>query len=289
VELPLISICVPTYNGEKFIEEAMISAMNQTYPNFEIIISDDNSKDKTLEIIKKFENFSKIPITIYNHQPNGIGANWNNCVQLAKGTFIKFLFQDDLLERNCLEELIKPFLNNENLGLSFCRRKILMEHETPSNLEWIKSFKELHIYWTKIQAEQKGKDLLKDRNLLLQPRNKVGEPTAVLLKKEVFKNVGYFRKDLKQSLDYEFWYRVFKKYDIGFIEMELISFRLHAKQATVVNATSMITDYELFPILLYKNFFWYLNPILQKDLFFKYNRIGIGLKKILNKCLRFTQ
>ncbi len=276
--LPLVSICIPTYNGEEYLREALDSAIQQTYQNIEIIISDDHSKDQTLEIVKQYKNKTTIPFFIYNHEPHGIGANWNHCVNKANGGYIKFLFQDDTLENTCIEELIKPFFENNKVGLSFCKRKFILHKPGASTSEWLSEYKDIHSSWTSIHYIQNGKDLLKDKTFLSQPRNKVGEPTAVLLKKEVFNKVGFFRTDLKQSLDYEYWYRVFAKYHIGFINKELISFRIHKMQASSVNSKNTIADYDLYPKLIYKNLFWHIHPKLKKHLFFKYNALGKKIK-----------
>lgn len=88
---PLVSICIPTFNGAAFIEEAMESALSQTYSNLEIVVSDDHSSDETITKIESFRNQTKIPIFIYHHEPHGIGANWNYCVSKAHGDYIKFL------------------------------------------------------------------------------------------------------------------------------------------------------------------------------------------------------
>ena len=72
----------------------MNSAISQTYPNLEIIVSDDASIDSTLEIVTSYRDKTEIPIHIYNHQPSSIGANWNNCIKKANGVYMKFLFQD---------------------------------------------------------------------------------------------------------------------------------------------------------------------------------------------------
>ena len=69
---PLVSICIPTYNGQQFIAEAISSALAQTYKNLEIIVSDDASKDDTLSIIKNHTSKTQIPIHIFNHKPIGI-------------------------------------------------------------------------------------------------------------------------------------------------------------------------------------------------------------------------
>ena len=94
-KLPLVSICIPTYNGEAYLQEALDSIQNQDYQNLEVVISDDNSSDNTVSIIQKFKNEVDFSVTIISHTPKGIGANWNNCIKHAAGTYIKFLFQDE--------------------------------------------------------------------------------------------------------------------------------------------------------------------------------------------------
>ena len=91
----------------------------------------------------------------------------------------------------------------------------------------------------------------------------------------------------------EFWYRMFTKFDVAFIDKELVSFRLHDDQASAKNARSQIKDYLLFPELIYKNCFFYLHRSLQWEFFKKYNAFGKifmrGKEKseiILNKILR---
>lgn len=285
---PLVSICIPTYNGQEFILEVLNSALNQTYRPIEIIVSDDESTDDTLNIIKNGSIDSDINIAVYSHTPQGIGANWNHCVSKAKGEYIKLLFQDDIIAPNCIEEMIKPFLENKTLGLSFCRRNFIDEYKNEST-DWINNYRNLHQHWTKLKPIQNGRELLNDIRLLEQPRNKVGEPTAVLLNRAVFEKVGYFNTDLKQSLDYEFWYRVFTKFDVAFVDLELATFRLHSNQATSVNSKTSISDYDMYPRLIYKSCFWYLNPKLRKELFFKYNFIGKSIKKVVKICKRYSR
>jgi glycosyltransferase involved in cell wall biosynthesis len=87
----LVSICIPTYNGKKYLNEALESVKSQVYKNIEVIISDDNSTDSTLEICNKFKHEVDFPVYIYSHKPSGIGANWNYIIEKANGDFIKFL------------------------------------------------------------------------------------------------------------------------------------------------------------------------------------------------------
>ena len=123
----LVSICIPTYNGEKYILEALSSVNAQTYKNIEIIISDDNSNDNTLKIVNDFIDISKFPIKIVHHKPNGIGANWNNSLKYASGEFIKFLFQDDILKFNCIYEMVQVLIQNSNIGLVASKRDFIYD------------------------------------------------------------------------------------------------------------------------------------------------------------------
>lgn len=280
---PLVSICIPTYNGEEFIGQAIESALNQTYRPFEIIVSDDASTDNTLAIIESLSEKTDIPITIFHHVPGGIGANWNHCVKQSNGEYIKFLFQDDLLKPDCIKSMMELIETDKDLGIVFCKRELLACGNSNDYKEWIAQFNDLQSEWTKIEKIQHGRTLLNDVNFLSQPRNKVGEPTVVLLRKAVFDKAGYFNTELKQALDYEFWYRAFKYFKVGYISDELATFRLHDNQTTAKNSKTIILDYQEYPKLVYKNLFWHLHPKLKKELFFRYNFFARILKKLALK------
>jgi len=276
-DFPLVSICIPTYNGAKFIEEALDSAINQTYKNIEIIISDDNSSDDTLVIIEKMLINATIPYKIYNHEPKGIGANWNNCVEKSNGTFIKFLFQDDLLRSDCIEKMLELAKRDDQVGFIYCKRTILHDSNNPEHIKWISYCGVLHAKWFKIKVEQgilEGKKYLSDLYLMNGPLNKIGEPTAVLIRKKCFEKAGYFDEDLKQTLDIEYWYRLMKYYKVGFIDEELISFRLHDEQASFVNLRDQIDEKYLLNKKFYNTTFWQFHPKRRWKLFKSHSWVG---------------
>src|SRR5579863_4981502 len=100
---PVISICIPTYNGEKYLSECLYHVLNQTYSNFEVIICDDCSTDNTTEIINSYQQKDN-RIKIFRNERNlGLCGNWNRCVEHSSGKWIKFIFQDDWMNDNCLE------------------------------------------------------------------------------------------------------------------------------------------------------------------------------------------
>ena len=81
----------------------------------------------------------------------------------------------------------------------------------------------------------------------------------MLFKKELVEEIGCYREDLKQILDYEFCYRVLKKYKTAIINKELVKFRLHSMQATNVNRDNDKSDYVKYQQIIFKEYFWYLN------------------------------
>ncbi|OAZ05415.1 glycosyltransferase [Flavobacterium succinicans] len=274
---PLVSICIPTYNGGKFIKEALQSAVEQTYKNIEIIISDDNSNDETLIIIKDVLKDCTVPFYIYNHEPKGIGENWNHCVKKSKGTYIKFLFQDDVLAIDCVEKMINLIESDPKIGMVYCKRNIIYDANNRDHISWINNYAILHKSWFEFEVEEgitKGTTYLKNINLMKNPLNKIGEPTAVLIKKECFEKIGYFNIKLKQSLDFEYWYRLMKFYDIGFVNEKLIFFRLHPDQATFANRKSNLNEMESLRESLYRTIFWQLHPERRWKLFKTQSKIA---------------
>ncbi|PSF38934.1 hypothetical protein C7H19_02445 [Aphanothece hegewaldii CCALA 016] len=236
--LPLISLLIPTFQGEEFLEETLKSAISQTYPNLEIIVSDDHSTDATLKIAQSYQKKSPHKFEIIVNPQPGMVQNWNYCLKNARGKYIKFLFQDDLLTPNCVEELVKLAEQEESIGLVFAPRNVLMSAENKLEEQTEKIYenaKDIHRFWSVLKPIQSGQDLLNDPNFLEEPINKIGEPSTVLIKKDVFNKVGYFDLELQQLVDLEMWIRIMVHYKIGFVDETLSTFRIHLKQQTVKN------------------------------------------------------
>src|SRR5437899_12562971 len=99
---PSVSICIPTYNGAAHLAPCLESALNQTWTDFELLIVDDASSDDTVAITEACAARDRRVRVARNPRNLGLVGNWNRCLELAKGTWIKFLFQDDLLSPACL-------------------------------------------------------------------------------------------------------------------------------------------------------------------------------------------
>ena len=106
---PLVSIVIPVYNRERYISQAIESAINQTYDHIEIIIGDNQSEDKTWDIITAYA--SKDPrIHAFQNETNvGPVLNWRNCFQKATGEFLKIIWSDDFISNDFIEKALSVF------------------------------------------------------------------------------------------------------------------------------------------------------------------------------------
>ena len=129
----LVSIITPTYNSEKYIAQTIRSVQSQSYSNWEMIIVDDCSSDKTESIIMDFIN-NDSRISFYQLQKNsGAGVARNQAVDLAKGRYIAFLDSDDLWKPEKLQKQI-TFLELNNLPFTFSFYECIDEEGAPLNL-----------------------------------------------------------------------------------------------------------------------------------------------------------
>lgn len=273
---PLVSVCMPLYNGEAFLKEAFDSLERQTYSNIEVIISDDASKDATWQCCEEYKHRSRYTVRLFKHQPQGIGANWNYCVQQAQGAYIKFLFQDDTLEPTCVARMMAVIQSDEKLGMVACKRHILVQQHSGDKRteQWLTHFSNLqveleqqHNYPMRLTVSD-----MKEPYFFLPPRNnKIGEPSAVLFRKNIIESIGLFHTQLKQALDYEYWYRILTQFDIMILNEALVSFRLHAQQATQQNLQDSSQERYRWQQILYRDYFTYLHPEMQRKLRLKFS------------------
>ena len=268
----LVSVCLPTHNGSLYLSETLNSIRKQTYKNIELIISDDSSTDDTIDIIESFKKKVSFPTHITTHIPKGIGANWNNCIINSNGEYIKFVFQDDLIAPNCIELMLNTFIKYDEVGLVASKRDIIYRNKQEDfNIEeWLARFKDLqkNLNLPSEEISIFSKSIMENKDFLLPPMNKIAEPSFTMFHKSILNTTGYFRNDLSQSIDYEFYYRVLKHYKIAIINKNLGQFRLHQNQLTLKNSAKRINENLLFKKIIYNT----LSNNLHNDVKKKINR-----------------
>lgn len=229
-----ISVCIPTYNGARYLEACLDSVLRQTHADMEILIVDDGSTDESIEIIEKYRNLDS-RIRFHQNQSNiGLVRNWNQCISLADGDWIKFVFQDDILEPGCLEELIAATDQGKYLFVA-CNRKFLFEENTTQETAdiYIKNKRLIEEIYTHNNAL--SPDEFSNMAVNKIGVNIVGEPTVTLLHKSIFQKIGYFKEDLIMSCDLEYWIRAGIHFGLKFVREELAVFRVHSNATSATN------------------------------------------------------
>ena len=211
--LPAISVCIPTYNGAKYIAQTIESILNQTFTDFEIIVSDDGSSDKTLEIVGLF-NDPRI-VRIDRLSKVGAEANWNNAVANASASLVKLVCQDDLLYSQCLEVEVQTMSKSENQDVSFCFH--LRDFVTPNS----RKLSARRVGYSNLQKYSKTEILTK---VVRSGGNPIGEPMAVTMRKLSLNSAGKFRGDY--VIDLDMWSKLSDQGSALFIEQHLSAFRI---------------------------------------------------------------
>lgn len=179
---PAISVCIPTFNGDRTIEETLRSVLNQTFSDFEIVICDDSSTDKTLQIVAQFDD-PRIIVSKFEKAPDP-AANWNRAVRLCRGQYVKVMGQDDVLYPQCLEMEMRAFTEYSDIApvFVFSNRDIILE--SGFKLKRSNLFRR-----TGFQAVGRNKAL---RSVLRSGRNTIGEPVAVTMRRDTFEKTRGF-------------------------------------------------------------------------------------------------
>jgi len=197
MQKPTVSVIIPLYNKEKEIERAIISVLSQTYTDFELIIVNDGSTDKSFEIAKSFENNNQV--RIFSQENIGLPATRNRGIREARADFVSFLDADDEWYPDFLETLMSLRQKYPDAGLyatSYCYCNdngiVYPKSSIPDGFEGI-----LHPYF-KYAPEFPFVSIC------------VGIP------KSTFESVGYFNPNIRMHEDNEMWTRIALVHPIAF-------------------------------------------------------------------------
>ena len=235
-DLPLVSVCVPVYNGERFVEETLRSVLAQTYENWELVIAENRSKDCSLAIIEQFAACTgdpRIRVHVNEQHLGSAPANFNQAIGLARGEFIKVLCADDLLEPDCLARQVQALQAHPGAVLAACAKKIV-----DANGRYLFSVKALR------EGLIPGREVVK--TCLRTARNLIGEPTMGLIRASALRGMSLMDTQVPCLTDLDFWLRLLLRGDLVFSCEPLASFRVHGQSQT--RATEALLTREFFVI-----------------------------------------
>jgi len=209
---PLISVVVPTHNRAALLKETILSILNQTFNNFELIIVSDGSNDGTNEMVSKIKDAR---VRLITQDKSGQPAKPRNTgIKLAKGKYVALCDDDDLWEPNKLEIQIKNMEDNTYVDMCYTNGRVLKDGIIQEGV--LNRRKVFHNHF---------RELLYGNFI---------PNSSVLIKKVIFDKVGLINvSDIFRGIeDYEFWLRLSYQGKLLYIDQPLIRYRVHSSNIT---------------------------------------------------------
>lgn len=222
-ESPRISVCLPVFNGERYLAEAIESILNQAEKDFELLIADDCSTDGSWQLIEGYAKKDPRVRAWKNEQNLGLFGNWNLTMKEAKGRYIKPFAQDDFCKPELLSALSAALDAHPEVSLAGTAR----EYFDGTKVYAIEP--DARKYYRDKQFD--GKDIT--LKFLLDGENVVGFPPAVMFRRE---HLGAgFDARYYHCGDVEFFMRLLQEGDYYFLYRPLVSYRYHGQNQTYNN------------------------------------------------------
>ena len=215
----LVSVCVPAFSAEAFIGATIESVLAQTYQNWELIVLDNNSPDRTGDIARSYAD-PRIRVET-NPATLDLPENWNAVSAMATGRYLKLLCADDILHPDCLAEQVAVLEHHDDVALVACRRDFI----GPDG---------------EVVLERRGlRGLVGQcdpasvvRQVVRSGINPIGWPGAMLLRRSIFVEVGAFDTRWLFPIDLELALRMLAHGSFRGLDQSLASFRISPGSAS---------------------------------------------------------
>jgi glycosyltransferase involved in cell wall biosynthesis len=216
---PRVSVCIPVYNGEPHVAEAVRSVLQSTYDDFELVVVDQQSTDRTVELVSAFED-DRIRL-VHNTETKGVVANWNRAIEECRGELVKMVCADDAIAPTCIEKQVAALDEHPSAVMAACRRSVVDENG-------------------KVVFEGRGlggmKGLVRGDDAISRcirtGTNAFGEPPAVMVRADVWKRTLPWSGKFPFLVDLEMWFRILRHGDLVAQPEALALFRVHGGSAS---------------------------------------------------------
>lgn len=206
-----VSVCIPVYNGERYIGEAIRSVLAQTFTEFELLVIDNASEDRTMEVLAEFED-PRLRC-VRNDRNIGAAANFNRALDMASAPYVKILCADDTLHPDCLKRQVAILDCEPSVAMVTTRRRIIDAEGRPRLIRGLRR-----------SGRLSPPGLFK--TIVRSGTNPIGEPSAVLIRRSCAEAAGRFNPERSYAIDLEYWMRVLLHGDLWVIPEPLATFRV---------------------------------------------------------------
>lgn len=193
---PRVSICIPIYQGERFLARTLDSALAQDFEDFEIIALDNGSTDRTAELLDAYEDPRLVKLR--SDTVVDLPTNWSRVVEASAAPYVKLLCADDLIHRTALRKQVEILDQRPEVSLVASRRALIDDRGRvlASNLGL-----------RGLTGHRSGRDVAR-RTLHIGGINPVGEPAAVMFRRADFDEIGGWNTSLLFPMDLDLWLRL---------------------------------------------------------------------------------
>jgi glycosyltransferase involved in cell wall biosynthesis len=227
---PKVSVCIDVYNYEKFVPEAIESVLGQDFTDFEVIVVDDCSSDRSHEIAKSYAAKDSRVIALRNVSNLGMVRNRNACLRPARGEYVKILHADDFLcAKDALTKMVAVLDRNPGASLAACAMQFV--DPASQNLK----------RWSYFEDRKAVTGTAVITRCMLDRRNLIGGPSATMFRRS--KGARGFDEKFFHSADWEMWLHLLERGCFCFIHEALVSYRKHENQQTEKDKLTL-TQYE---------------------------------------------
>ena len=231
--VPSVSVCIPVYQGERFLAETLRSVLDQTYRDFELVVLDNASPDDSGRIARSFgdprirveTNLTTLP------QPE----NWREAMRLCRAPLIKLVCADDLLHPRCLEYQVGPMEADPGLAVVAARRhmidersRVLVPRRGLTGLTGVRSSVEVA------------------RHVVRSGANPIGEPGGVLFRRAHYFAVGGWRPDHRFVMDLDLWIRLLQHGEFLGLPETLAAFRIGQDSLSADNEATIYAEQKAY-------------------------------------------
>ena len=215
--MPAASVIMPCYNAEKFVQQSVESILLQTFEDFELIIIDDASADRSVEVVKGLA-VRDARIRLFVHEKNlGASRSRNDGLHAASGNYIAFCDADDVWKPEKLKSQVELLSNNPSYDIAYCDSQIIDEAGSPSG----------HLFSEKFPVPKNPSGNLFEE---LCTRNFINMQTVCIRRNAVGHGI-FFDEDIKWIEDWWQWIRLSRNHLFLHERLPLAQYRIH-RQST---------------------------------------------------------
>ncbi|WP_223069523.1 glycosyltransferase family 2 protein [Paenibacillus caui] len=243
---PLVSILIPTFNRPDYFELALRSALNQTYPTIEIVVSDNSTDNLTEQVVARYQSMPRGSVIRYYRNPENIGplANQQKILNLAQGEFINYLNDDDLFHPQKIEKMMRHMISRPDVVLVASQRRVIDKKGNRIYVPPLGTFTQLYSKDTVVD----GRTLA--RQMLSAQTNYLGEPTTVLFRRNALTEpFGVMAgKQVFFAVDMATWINLLTRGNGVYVVQPLSYLRYHSEQLSQNKYAKEIAklDYKTF-------------------------------------------